>query len=82
MFKGEIHFYKNVDGKEEEIRREFDNEEEFGVFIDKNPELKKPGSSSKYEPILWPKLPGLNGFLEEAERLEGMRHLDEKWKTE
>lgn len=41
MFKGKIHIYKNVDGKEEEIKKEFDKENDFEKFMEQNPELKK-----------------------------------------
>lgn len=68
MFKGQIHLYKNVDGKEEEVKKDFDNERDFDEFVDKNPELKKL-REFKWEPIKWPALTGMNDFFTEAERL-------------
>lgn len=68
MFKGKVHLYKNVDGKEEEIKKEFDNEKEFDAFVDKNPELKKL-RDFKWESIKWPSLSGFKDFFEDVRKL-------------
>lgn len=68
MFKWKVHLYKNVDGKEEEIKKEFDNEKEFNAFVDKNPELKKL-QDFKWEPIKWPSLTGFRDFFDDAKKL-------------
>lgn len=68
MFKGKVHLYKNVDGKEEEIKKNFDNEKEFNAFVDKNPELKKL-QEFKWKPIKWPSLSGFKDLLEDTKRL-------------
>lgn len=76
MFKGQVHLYKNVDGKEEEVKKDFDNEKDFDEFVDKNPELKKL-REFEWEPIRWPSLTGLNEFFSEAERLGKTSILDD-----
>jgi hypothetical protein len=53
MFKGKIYLYKNSDGKEEKVEKEFDNKDEFNEYIEKNPELKK--LESEFEMIRFPK---------------------------
>ncbi|MDD2566338.1 MAG: hypothetical protein PHZ26_04595 [Candidatus Gracilibacteria bacterium] len=69
MFKGKIYVYKSVNGKKEEISKEFDTEKEFEDFLDKNPSLKIPEKFG-FETLKWPKsLFDLKGFLEEAEIL-------------
>lgn len=67
MFKGKIHLYKNVDGKEEEVKKEFNNEKEFNTFIDKNPELKKL-QDFEWEPIRWPALSSFKDLFENTRR--------------
>jgi len=67
MFKGKVHLYKNVDGKEEEIKKEFTNEKEFNTFVDKYPELKKL-QYFKWEPIKWPSLSGFKDLFEDTKR--------------
>lgn len=68
MFKWKVHLYKNVNGKEEEIKKTFDNEKEFNVFLDKNPELKKL-QEFKWESVKWPSLSGFKDFFEDTKRL-------------
>lgn len=41
MFKWKVYLYKNIDGKEEKVEKEFDNQDDFKEYVDKNPELKK-----------------------------------------
>lgn len=65
MFKWKVHLYKNIDGKEEEIKKDFDNEKDFDAFIDKNPELKKL-QEFKWEPIKWPALSSFKDFFEDT----------------
>lgn len=67
MFKGKVHLYKNVDGKEEEIKKTFDNEKEFDAFIDKNPEFKKL-QEFQWEPIKWPALSGFKELFDDTRR--------------
>lgn len=67
MFKWKVRVYKNIDWKEESVSKEFDNENDFNEFIDKNPELK---SLNKWEDIKWPEsLFNISWFFDEAKRL-------------
>lgn len=68
MFKGTVHLYKNVDGKEEEIKKDFDNEKEFNSFVSNNPELKKL-QDLKWETIKWPALSGFKDFFDSTKKL-------------
>ncbi|HOG15154.1 MAG TPA: hypothetical protein PK674_01060 [Candidatus Absconditabacterales bacterium] len=36
MFKGKVYVYKNINGKEEKIEREFDNSQDFQSFVQNN----------------------------------------------
>jgi len=53
MFKWKVYLSKKEGDKEEKIEREFDNENEFDTFIDKNPDLKAL-QMHKWTPITWP----------------------------
>ncbi len=54
MFKGKVYIYKNINGKEEKVEREFDNPEDFHAF-------------SKSQNLSWPKFNqsfmGLNDWV-------------------
>lgn len=76
MFKGKVHLYKNVDGKEEEVKKEFDNEKEFNAFVDKNQELKKL-RDFKWEPIRWPSISGFKDLFEDAKGIKDVDFLKE-----
>ncbi|MFZ2256362.1 MAG: hypothetical protein WAW59_07285 [Patescibacteria group bacterium] len=67
MFKGTVHLYKNVDGKEEEVKKDFDDEKDFNSFVEKNPELKKL-QDFDWEPIKWPALSGFKDFFDDTKR--------------
>jgi hypothetical protein len=41
MFKWKVYLYKNINGKEEKIEKNFNDEKEFNDYIASNPELKK-----------------------------------------
>lgn len=53
MFKWKVYLYKNINGKEEKVEKDFDNQEDFNEYIEKNPELKKLEKS--FEDIKFPK---------------------------
>lgn len=53
MFKWKVYLSKKEGDKEEKIEREFDNENEFNQFINKNPDLKAL-KEHKWKPITWP----------------------------
>ncbi|EKE26666.1 MAG: hypothetical protein ACD_4C00200G0004 [uncultured bacterium (gcode 4)] len=65
MFSGKIYVYKNINGKKEEIIKEFDNEKDFDDFIEKNPSLKK----IDFPVVRWPRsLFDIKWLIEEAEK--------------
>lgn len=68
MFKGKIHLYRNVDGKKEELSREFDSEKDFQAFLDKSPELKK-FRDTEWSTPRWPVLSDFSQLFENFERL-------------
>ena len=69
MFKGKIYVYKNVNGKNEEMSKEFDDEKAFNEFIEKNPSLKEFNHIKIWE-LKWPRsLFDLRWFFEDAELL-------------
>lgn len=53
MFKWKVYLYKNINGKEEKVEKEFDDENKFNSYVDKNPELKK--MEQDFEKIDFPK---------------------------
>ncbi|QFR38895.1 hypothetical protein A9Q91_01530 [Candidatus Gracilibacteria bacterium 28_42_T64] len=75
MFKASIRVYKNINGKEEEIKKDFDNEKEYNDFVEKNPELKK---MSEWKELGWPKdLFDMKHFFEERDKILDMSMFDE-----
>ena len=52
MFKAKIRVYKNINWKEEEIKKEFDNEKKYNEFVKKNPEFKE---LSEWQKVSWSK---------------------------
>ncbi len=53
MFKWKVYLYKNMNGKEEKVEKEFDNQDDFDKYIEQNPELKK--MEKDFEKIDFPK---------------------------
>jgi len=53
MFKWKVYLYKNIDGKEEKVEKEFDNQDNFNKYVEQNPELKK--MEKDFEKIEFPK---------------------------
>lgn len=74
MFKGKVHVYKNVDGKETEIKKEFDDEKEFDAFVAANPELRE---MSEWKTPRWPSFWRLDRLFREFEELGKGDLLDE-----
>lgn len=66
MFKGKVHLYRNVDGKETELKREFDDKKDFDAFVENNPELKE---LRDWKPVRWPSLANLGRLFDEFEKL-------------
>lgn len=76
MFKGKIHIYKNVDWKEEEIRKEFTDEGKFENFLKRNPELTELWDFH-WKPTRWPSLSMFDDFWEETKKLWNGDFLEE-----
>lgn len=76
MFKAKIHLYKNVDGKEEEIKKEFDSQEAYDAFLKANPDLEKL-SGFKWEPMKWPSLSGFKDLFSDFQKLGSRDYVQE-----
>jgi hypothetical protein len=67
MFKGKIYLYKNINWKEEKVEKDFDNQDEFNKYIEKNPELKK--LEKDFEKIEFPKsFEEMRNFLDDFDK--------------
>ncbi len=65
MFKGTIHFYKSIDGKEKEILKTFYEEKEFDEFVTKNIDIEAL-DEFEWEMSRRPSLSDLKIFYEEV----------------
>lgn len=69
MFKWKIYLYKNVGGKEKEIKKKFTSEKKFNEFLEKNPEFKKM-DSLKWGSVKWPSLSNFKDVFDDLRMLE------------
>lgn len=53
MFKAKVYLYKNINWVEVKVEKEFDNQDKYNEYIEKNPDLKK--LESNFEKIEFPK---------------------------
>ena len=72
MFRWKVYLSKKEGDKEEKIEREFNNENQFNNFIDKNPDLKAL-KEYKWKLITWP-----DTFLDVQNYLDSSLHEDKE----
>lgn len=78
MFKGKIYLYKNINGKEEKVEKDFDNEEDFKKYVNQNPEFKK--MDQDFDKIMFPKsFYDTKNFFEEFDRRLFWDNMAKKW---
>lgn len=53
MFKAKVYLYKNINWVEVKVEKEFDNQNKYNEYIEKNPDLKK--MENDFEKIEFPK---------------------------
>ncbi len=63
MFKGKVYLYKNINGKEKKIDKEFDNEEDYKNFLEENPEFNWSSNVENF--VNYPWLLGFENFLDD-----------------